>query len=325
METNKLLSTKYLPKNFSEPDAIYAYLQSGMCFAVIFGATGIGIQSRNWIVLAICFFIIGIMQYRLSVVLHDCIHLTLFKGKQLNMWVGRVSAALLFTTFTNFQSGHMAHHRYYRTEDDPSLPDYEVHPKTTKDLVWFLLQPLIGYSVFIKIWQFRDVQQGKTTVDKETKGGNAQAKKTPVVEIVLLGLIQGILFLWTSRLFAQPIYYIGLVMLPVMSIVLFLSRLRTFLEHGDPHADDHPPLNCGRNTLTSIIERAILSPLNFNYHYWHHKYPQIPSSKLPELHTWYLEKDPEVLSDPEQAEVNVTSFYSTFTRFYKEVELKSHE
>mgnify|MGYP003340948813 FL=1 len=170
MASETLLSVRNIPKNLLRPGVLYAYGYVAFSFAIILALIYAGAMI-NGVLPAILFYIlIGLFQYRLSIVLHDCVHYSLFESKTANILVGDLAAAMLFTTFTNFRVGHYAHHKFYRTGDDPSLPDYTVIPKSKWDVIWFMLQPLVGYAVFVKLAQFADVQSGKTSKQADEIG-----------------------------------------------------------------------------------------------------------------------------------------------------------
>ena len=69
----------------------------------------------------------------------------------------------------------------------------------------------------------------------------------------------------------------------LISIGLFLSRVRGYLEHGNLKSNQ-TELPIARTHLSNSIEKFILSPLNFNYHNEHHRWPQVPFFRLPGLH-----------------------------------------
>jgi fatty acid desaturase len=198
--------------------------------------------------------------------------------------------------------------QYYRTERDPSLSDYDIHPQSRWELIWFLLQPLLGLTIPQQLWRFATSSSGKT--EKMESQSHIRTSKTTWHDLAVFALVQ--IFFFAMAGF-NILLYIALVVVPGATIMLFLSRLRTLLEHGDPDHDEHPPQNCGRITLSSALEQMILSPLNFNYHYWHHKYPALPSAQLPQFHNWYLE---EKHGEIDLGDTVASSFGETLYHFY---------
>jgi fatty acid desaturase len=308
--SGQLIAPHRLPRRFFEMSPSYAYVNFLGTMAIICALVFVGGQlGLPWMIPVAV--LVGIIQYRMSIVLHDCVHLSLFKGRRANSIVGTVAAATLFTTFGNFQAGHMAHHKYYRTDQDPSLPDYDLHPQSRWEMIWFIVQPLFGISVLLKLKQFWDVWRSPSQKQAKAQISSNQAAGIGWQDI---GIFAGVQFVFFMLAGFNILNYLFLVFAPVATVVLFLSRLRTLLEHGDVDHDEHPPMNCGRNTLSSWLEQNILSPLNFNYHYWHHKYPALPSCQLPEFHNWYMQEGeltPEITD-----ETIASSFGETLWHFY---------
>jgi fatty acid desaturase len=69
----------------------------------------------------------------------------------------------------------------------------------------------------------------------------------------------------------------------LITIGLFLSRVRSYLEHGvlEPGTENEP---IARTHVSNVIERNVLAGVMFNYHNEHHRWPQVPSVHLPRLH-----------------------------------------
>ena len=83
------------------------------------------------------------------------------------------------------------------------------------------------------------------------------------------------------------------VILPGITVFLFLSRFRQFLEHYE-HAENinitSDEKKVSRTFKLSTIENFLLSGYSFKYHFEHHKYPSVPAPKLPKLHELYIKK-----------------------------------
>ena len=55
---------------------------------------------------------------KLTIVMHDCCHGTLFSSRLLNRYVGMLSAGFLFSSFAGYCSMHWEHHRHCGTSKD---------------------------------------------------------------------------------------------------------------------------------------------------------------------------------------------------------------
>jgi fatty acid desaturase len=88
-----------------------------------------------------------------------------------------------------------------------------------------------------------------------------------------------------TRALAQ---YAVLWLLPMLTVLQPILRLRAILEHGAV-ADFSSPLTAARTNRTvgslgNAIGRAVLFPHHVNYHLEHHLYPAVPHYHLPRLH-----------------------------------------
>jgi hypothetical protein len=92
--------------------------------------------------------LLGLSMYRLTLVMHDCIHGTLFRSARANRVCGIVMGALSGIEFHAFARLHGMHHRMAGQRDDPQGPDYLSLPPSPMGIVWHLLRPLVGYNLF---------------------------------------------------------------------------------------------------------------------------------------------------------------------------------
>jgi len=75
--------------------------------------------------------------------------------------------------------------------------------------------------------------------------------------------------------------------IPLFSLATLISNSRTIVEH-QPSSDvcdsgNEPVPPVVRIVEANIIERFLVAPVGFYYHYEHHLYPGIPYSRLPEV------------------------------------------
>jgi fatty acid desaturase len=233
---------------------------------------------------------IGFMLHRLFFPTHDCIHYSLFPTKIENRVCGVLLSALLGTSFDAIRDQHMDHHKLFGTEDDPGAADYYVRFRSRRSLLVFLLGPLIGSILFVKIWDYvlRPGQQPSAQTVKTTRSrasvGGAMVSYGAIVgvqAIVCAVLTRGYQL---HELWRYPVFNV----LPAVTVFLFLVRLRMFLEHGSldyavcDYLDRKRPT--ARTIYGSALENLFLCGSNFNYHHEHHLYPVVPGWQLPRLH-----------------------------------------
>jgi fatty acid desaturase len=88
--------------------------------------------------------------------------------------------------------------------------------------------------------------------------------------------------------------YAVLWMLPLITVLQPILRLRAICEHGAV-TDLSSPLTAARSNHTTgkfsnWLFRAIFFPHHVNYHLEHHLYPAVPHYYLPRLHVLLQEK-----------------------------------
>ena len=222
--------------------------------------------------------VIGLAVYRLTIVMHDCVHGTLLQSRRANRVLGAVIGAISGIEFKAFARLHWKHHRLVGKTDDPQGPDYLGIPACKAGILWHLVKPLFGLNVF-KLWQVaREVEKPKASWRENLND------LLPVVAVqsCAAAVASGGLVNW------------WLVPLPIASAAtfgLFFSQLRGFAEHIALHGQAAE--ECVRSHSPRILEQFLLYDLNFNYHREHHLYPGVPSCHLPELHERLVANDPQ--------------------------------
>ena len=99
-------------------------------------------------------------------------------------------------------------------------------------------------------------------------------------------------------------------LLPALTVLQAILRLRAIAEHGAPAGYDSP-LTAARTHLTGPLTRAVLFPHHVGYHIEHHLYPAVPHYRLPALHAALSEQG---MLDGAQ----VGAFGETWRRVYAE-------
>ena len=211
--------------------------------------------------------LLGLSMYRLTMVMHDCLHGTLFASQAANKLCGIAAGAMSGIEFHAFARLHWAHHRHTGEPCDPQGSDYLSLPSSRSGIVGHLLLPLTGCTVF-KIWLvMRALPRGHRHI-----GVLALAPVIAVQGAAAFVASSGLLYWWLAPL-------------PVLSAAtfgLFFAQLRGFAEHVA--MPGHPPEGNVRSHRSRLLGRVLLHDLNFNYHHEHHLHPNVPSCHLPALH-----------------------------------------
>jgi fatty acid desaturase len=77
--------------------------------------------------------LIGLFVYRMTIVMHDCAHGTLFRSSRLNRWMGQGLGAVTGIRFHSFWIQHWKHHRIFGQPGDPQGFHYLRVPGMSKD------------------------------------------------------------------------------------------------------------------------------------------------------------------------------------------------
>ena len=211
---------------------------------------------------------IGLLVYRLTVVMHDCTHYTLFVGRRLNKALGSLLGAISGVDFQSFSEQHWRHHRSYGEALDPQRFHYvDLKRMSRAEFRRHLLKPLLGLNLR---YTFAESVLAPRNLARLAKTGG----------LALLVLVQlGFLVLVTGA--GRHPLLAALPFLSTATFGLFFSQLRGIAEHGV--ADELAEPRSVRSHAPNRLDRALLYDVHFNYHREHHEHPQIPSRHLPAL------------------------------------------
>ena len=103
--------------------------------------------------------LVGLLLYRLTMVMHDCGHATLFKARSANERVGKLLGFVTGIDFGRFKEQHWEHHKRYGLPGDPQGFHYlGLQSMTAARFVAHALKPLLGLNlrhVFAKAFYIR--------------------------------------------------------------------------------------------------------------------------------------------------------------------------
>jgi fatty acid desaturase len=217
--------------------------------------------------------LVGLFLYRITIVMHDCVHRTLFRSRRVNDWIGLLLGAVTGIDVRRFKAQHWKHHRMYgRTEDPQGFHYVGVQRLSRVQFAWHLLKPLFGANLR---YVLRESMLHPGNLWRALRRGDAAVFLS--VQFVIFVVVTG-----GGR-------YLHLALLPFVSaatVGLFLSQLRGLAEHGSRSAVDQAGIV--RSHSARKLERLVLYDLHFNYHSAHHRWPQCPSRHLPLVHERYL-------------------------------------
>ena len=212
--------------------------------------------------------LIGLLIYRLTMVMHDCGHNSLYTSSKVNSLVGMFLGAITGIDFECFKLRHWEHHKNYGKPNDPQGFHYlGIGQMTSKEYLLHSIKPLLGLNLQ---HVFTESYLHPANLKRTLRNG----------QFFLLIFCQlGILILVTGSG-----RHIWLGVLPVFSAAtfgLFYSQLRGIAEHGV--CGDDIEAGFVRSHQREILGAIFLYDVHFNFHKEHHEQPHIPSCKLPLL------------------------------------------
>jgi fatty acid desaturase len=217
--------------------------------------------------------LVGLFLYRITIVMHDCVHRTLFRSSRVNDWSAALLGAMTGIDVGRFRTLHFRHHRTYGRSEDPQRFQYlGVQQMSRAQFTWHVLKPLLGanlrYVVRETLLHPGNLRRAMRRVD---------ALLFATVQLLMLAFVTGGGRHWSLA----PLPFVA-----AATFGLFLSQLRGLAEHGTRNAAAQAGLV--RSHAARMLERVVLYDLHFNYHSAHHRWPQCPSCHLPLVHQRYL-------------------------------------
>lgn len=213
--------------------------------------------------------LIGLSAYRITIVMHDCIHRTLLKDAKLNVFLGRLLGAVTGIDFHCFSTQHLRHHRTYGEPADPQGFQYlGLKGSSRLEFAWHVLKPLLGFNLRYALKESllnpANLRQASRTRD---------LLALVATQALILAIVTGAGAYW----WLAPLPFVS-----SATFGLFFSQLRGMAEHAA--IGDAKEAGRVRSHAPDWLDSVLLYDLNFNYHAEHHLHPQYASCHLPAVH-----------------------------------------
>ena len=253
------------------------YCQAGIIFWIV-------LTLNNPLIYVVAFLLIGRTHAQLLALMHESAHRLLFSNRLLNDFVGRwILGYPSFTNTDGYRRVHMAHHRQEFGPNEPDIALYANYPVTRASFWRKMRRDAFGKTGWRLLrQQLRDAVQTETvnseTVRSETVHSAAVRYNTQrkIFAFHLIAFLASVLIL-------NPYIYVGLWLLPYLTVWRVMNRLRSIAEHGGLRADSDR-----RVTTHSVrqhwLTRFYFVPFNLGWHIAHHLDAGIPFRSLPEYH-----------------------------------------
>jgi fatty acid desaturase len=252
--------------------------------AIIWAAISIG---QLWFYL-LAGVLMASRQHALGVIMHDATHYRLFTNRNANEWVSNFLCAFPLGLSTElYRRQHLEHHQFTNTDLDPYFVAFRHDedwqwPKDQIESAKVLAMDLFGLHLhkwFLTLFQWSPLS--------DAIARHVRLPASERVCFLVFACGTGVLIGATGSLWL----FLGLWVLPAVTVLGFFFRIRTVAEHMALSCTDE--LNSTRHVDGTLVERFFFAPLNINYHVAHHLFPSVPHYNLPRLHDILLE-DPDV-------------------------------
>ena len=256
-------------------------------FAVIAAAIAVALAWwPNPLVILVSLLIVGTRQHALFVIAHDAAHYLLCDNRRLNDALGRLCATVQGLSMCTYRVIHRLHHNNLYGELDPDTALHGGYPRGRLYLMKKLLKDLTGLTAWKTYAYFLGgapalntaTQVAMRPLDDTSEKLRAEAKRDRNV-VVLFHIVLLAVFAFTGHL----VEYLVLWILPLVTVVQAILRLRAIAEHGAT-TDFSSPLTAARTNLGPAWLRWLIFPHNVGYHIEHHLYASVPQHNLPALH-----------------------------------------
>ena len=240
----------------------------------------------NALVILLAILVIGTRQHALFVIAHDAAHYLLYERRWLNDAVGRGCAMLQGLSMRTYRVIHRMHHNNLYGALDPDTALHGGYPRGKAYLAKKLLKDLSGLTAWKTYAYFLGGAPALNTQTNvalrplddtsEKLRGEARSDRNAVIifHLAVLGVF---------ALAGYLVEYLVLWILPLVTVVQAILRLRAIAEHGAT-TDFSSPLTAARTNLAPAWLEWLIFPHQVNYHVEHHLYASVPHYRLRELH-----------------------------------------
>lgn len=244
-------------------------------------------------VLVPCVILMGFQQQALFVLAHEAAHYRLFSQRRWNDGVGRLVGTLGGISMCTYRVTHRLHHNHLYGPQDPDLALNAGYPRGKAYLMRKLLIDLTGwtapktYAYFFGAPAINSESGGRVNPLNDTSEALRCDARRDRWWVVAFHVAMPLLCWLLGGARALALY--GLLwILPLVTVMQFVLRLRAITEHGAPAGYDSP-LKASRTNLPGrgwfgVLLHRLFFPHHVNYHIEHHLYPAIPHYHLPAAH-----------------------------------------
>ena len=259
-----------------------ALLQNVLAIAVVMA---IAIHFWSWWSALIAIIFIAPLQHGLFILAHESAHYRLYETRWLNDLIGRCVGMVGGVSMCSYRVIHWLHHNYLYKPQDPDIALHGGYPRGKKYLIKKLLKDLTGQTA----WKNYAYFFGNPAINLDTHVAQRPLDDTaPKLRVAALQdrwivVAFHVLMPIVMIVLGWGWYYLVLWVIPLLTLLQAILRLRAIAEHGAV-TDFSSPLTAARTNLANGWQRFFVFPHHVNYHLAHHLYPAVPHYYLPKLH-----------------------------------------
>jgi fatty acid desaturase len=280
---------KRLPPDALAPltrlDPVRSTLAIAQTFLSLVVVIGLAVAFWSWWIAAIAVVLIAPLQHALFVLAHDAAHYRLYETRWLNDAVGRLCGTIAGVSMCTYRVIHRLHHNHLYGPQDPDIALHGGYPRGKAYLAKKLAKDLTGLTAYKTFAYFFGAPSLNTATGKAERPlddtsprlrAAAQRDRWTVLGFQVVAPLVAFATGWGWQ-------YVVLWMLPLVTVLQAILRLRAICEHGAV-TDYRSPLTAARTNLVPYWVRYAMFPHHVNYHVEHHLYPAVPHYHLPRLH-----------------------------------------
>jgi fatty acid desaturase len=254
------------------------YLELLVNWLVVAAVIAVGHHFHNVFVTVLCIIAVATRQMVFGLLMHEQVHRLGARSTYAD-WIVNVLAVypLFVTTIEHYARVHLAHHKYFMTDQDPDFLRKAGHdwsfPANLKTVLRIVISDLTGINTIALI-------RGKTSA--RDQGEFQRRLPSPkwlrptfyLAAAVVLTLVHG----WLTFL----IYWV----IPLLTATQLFVRWIAVVEHKYNVRD------ATVHSITPLIrlrwwQKILFPDLNFAMHVYHHMHPGVSFSNLPKVHEIY--------------------------------------
>jgi len=273
--------------------------------SVLFAALALGVLCsalvQSPIAAALLATALGLLSVQLVLVLHDCMHASVFPWPWLHTLIGRLIGAYFFSPFSFLRSSHLDHHRAAGlVEGDPEVLDFtEEHARRSpargalariarSPFAALLFAPLVQ-ATHLAEWLVRRFQPAREDMlhANDRAGVRPGLLRGLLLDLLCMAAIWIPIGLWADargallRVLAIALvapFFIGLSLTTLATLPLHTLTAGFSLEALTPRARS---FYVARTIDSNPLVRALF--FNLSYHLEHHLYPGVSRWELGEM------------------------------------------